>query len=656
MKSIRYWTITIMVAAGLWLVACGSNNSPTGSGCNQQQFCVDLEIAGPAQPDQTLTATLTLESQQDLANVQVHVWSSDPTVQFEEPREWWITTTAGATTRLSTTLQLPSQEGAYRVHAGAMLPSGQVIQDTAWMNIAAGNDAAPEIQSSPQIPQLIERVTPTVSPEMRPQSSWPDSAAEDRAQIGDEALDEIVAQGSLHFYDRVNRYSPAVAVRVYLYDDDGAAGPDGSDDRLETTRTDAQGIFTFTSRLNWDADGGSSGKRALDLYVVWETADPVSEQRTTDFDDWSYQFRSETVADAPAGALAFDYYIPNNAQWEPAMWIFQDMIRGWTYVQAAAGGSAGEAAARWEAGATKLSPCDGPCFSPGASVKGIFLDDQGAGSPDIVVHELGHHFLYNAVGSWWQVDPVSMAACTDHGLREAINPMCAWIEGWASFFALAVNGDACFDWESPPCQGLTANLELPTWEMEEWNDGDAVEGRVAGALYDLLDDREDGLDRAAVGFDAIWAIAGDAALETGLAEFWEQWKAGPEDAHLPVQALYQNTINYNTSPLMQLPDCKVIARLAHPHAIDLGTCTTDDESDPSQLEWYIVAVNDWHCSQVGINDQQYVSIYVPDLGWYNTCEVTIRATDGLHSTEDTIKIQVAPIKTRVSLPFVTENH
>ncbi len=838
MKSIRYWTVIVMAAAGLWLVACGSNESPTHRECSEQKLCIDLEIAGPVQADHPLTATITVESWEDFADLHVRLWASDPEVQFGEPREWWITTTAGATTQMSATLQFPPQAGAYRVHAGVLLPSGQVVQDTVPVGIAAGGATAPRIQRSPQVPLLIEPVTPTLSPEAQQLSEsalsagdrsmpepYPESVQPNTTvgwiQIGGETFDgvfpaatapwsvqdliedgaerywddddyrahagnwavwpanggadgvipepgadayannmntrmvygpfdlsdavaaltqfylwremeaphdylafeishdgvafeelsrwsgeqptwelqqveyenylgddsvwvawrfysdaddvrqgpwidtvgiwklvpgEVIAQGSLHFYDRINTYGPAVATQVYLYDDDGAAGFDNSDDRLDATRTDAQGVFTFTPQVNWDADAAPSGERALDLYVVWETDDPISGQRTTDFADWSYQFRSETITDTPAGSLAFAYYIPNNARWEPAMWIFQDMIRGWTYVHSAAGENAGEAVVRWEDGATALSPCDGSCFCPGAAVKGIFIDDQGAGSPDIVVHELGHHFMYNAVGAWWQADPESMSACTNHGLRDSINPMCAWTEGWASFFALAVNGDACFDWESPPCQGLTVNLELPTWGSQQWNDGDEVEGRVAGALYDLLDSREDGQDRAAVGFGPIWAIADETEAENGLASFWDRWKAGPEDAHLPVQALYQNTINYNTPPLLLLPDRKVLEGRANPRAIDLSAYTADSESDAGELAWEIVTVSDWHCDLVGIDSQKYVNLNIPYRGWYNACDITVRATDGLQSTEDTFAVQVAPIKTRVNLPFITRSH
>lgn len=835
MKGIRYWIVIVMVVAGLWLVACQSAADPTRSGCNEQ-LCVDLEITGPVQANQPLTATITVESHEDFSDLQVRLWASDPDVQFGDTREWRITIEAGATTHLSATLQFPSQEGAYRVHAGVMLPSGLVIQDTVPVKITAPGNA-PEIQGSPKIPLLIEPVTPTLSPEARrlneptlragflltpephPQNLLP-NAAGNWVQIGSETFEgvfpaatapwsvqdlsddgaerywdddnyrahsgawaawpanggvdgvtpepgadayagnmntrmvygpfdlsdaagaltqfylwremeapydylafevsrdgvafvelerwsdaqqtwelqliqyddylgddsvwiawrfhsdadgarqgpwidtvgiwklvpgEVAVHGSLHFYDRINSYIPAAAARVYLYDDDGAIGPDRSDDRLATTRTDAQGIFTFTPQVNWDADAEPSDERALDLYVVWETDDPASGQRATDFDDWSYQFCSESVADAPDGALSFDYYIPNNATWEPAMWIFQDMVRGWNYIHTTAGADAGKAAVRWEEGATKLSPCEGSCFCPGASVNGIFIDDQGAGSPDIVVHELGHHFMYNAAGDWWAADPQSMAACTHHGLRDSINPLCAWIEGWASFFALAVNGDACFDWESPPCQGLTVNLELPTWGSAHWNDGDAVEGRVAGALYDLLDDREDGLDRATVGFAPIWAIAGDAELELALSEFWEQWKAGPEDAHLPVQAIYQNTVNYNTPPLLLLPDVTVLENMRNPHAIDLRAYTWDAESDASELAWTIVAVSDWHCDRVSVDAQGYVNIDIPYRGWYHACDVTVQVTDGLRTTEDIFNIQVAPVRAQINLPLVLKN-
>lgn len=91
---------------------------------------------------------------------------------------------------------------------------------------------------------------------------------------------------------------------------------------------------------------------------------------------------------------------------------------------------------------------------------------------------------------------------------------CAWSEGWADFLPLLVNNDPCFEWARGPCGaggGAFENLEVRSRNdmppAFPW--GDRVEGRIAGALYDLFDNNNEGFDSAAFGFDPIAAIVLD---------------------------------------------------------------------------------------------------------------------------------------------------
>ncbi|MCD4738792.1 MAG: hypothetical protein K8R89_05990, partial [Anaerolineae bacterium] len=469
---------------------------------------------------------------------------------------------------------------------------------------------------------------------------------------------EVTVQGSLHYYDRDNQYTPARSMKVYLYDDDGDPGSDGSDDLLTMTVNSAQGTFQFAPQLNWDEDDTSatSTDRNLDLYVVWETDDPASGQRVTNFDDRAYKFASPTQVDVADGTTNFNYYVPNDADSEPAMWIFQDMLRGWDYIHNIPGEDPGPASARWEKDAYSFLPCTGSCFWPYSPINGMFISDQYRESSDVALHELGHHYMYNAIGAWWWSDIGDMLACLSHGIREQENPLCAWTEGWATFYALVVNGDACFDWDNVPCGGQTINLETPTWGTADWDDGDEVEGRITGALYDLFDNVDDGWDQVNFGFTPIWDIAGDSSPEYSFGEFWNAWRASSYDNHLAVQAIFQNTISYNLPPAMVLPDRTVLEGFVYNNAIGLGACTTDSDSDDWELEWEINAVSDWHCNQVSIDAQDYVDINIPYPGWLGSCDVTIRVYDGLSATEDTFTIQVVPVAAQVYLPLVTRQH
>ncbi len=255
--------------------------------------------------------------------------------------------------------------------------------------------------------------------------------------------------------------------------------------------------------------------------------------------------------------------------------------------------------------------------------------------------------MYNASGAWWWSDPVDMLACLDHSLHEQESDLCAWTEGWASFFALAVNDDESYN---------ATNLETPTWDTPGWDNGDQVEGRVAGALYDFFDDTDDGLDQARIGFAPIWTIVGDSSQETSFGEFWTEWMSHSYESHLAIQAIFQNTMLYNFSPVMTLPDRTVLEGLFHNNAIDLWAYTTDPESDDWDLNWDITTISDWHCDQVSIDATDYVDIDIPHPGWLGSCDVSIRVDDGLVEIEDTFTIQVVPVTDQVYLPLVARQH
>lgn len=308
---------------------------------------------------------------------------------------------------------------------------------------------------------------------------------------------QVTARGSFHYYDRNNNWVPARFTRVYLYDED----PGGSDDLLTQTTTDANGFFQFLPVCDWDVDDSSPSPydRRLDLYVVWETSaddSPTSRRRVTNFGDWAYKWRSATRTDVSDEMVEFHNYIPANGVYEAAMWIFQDLRRGWEYVHNNTGADPGSATAHWEKDKDSLPLCQDACFWPFPPVNGIFIPHFRRSSSDVVMHELGHQYLYNANGL-----DIDLSCLAPHQMFEKKGQVCAWVEGWSDFFALAVNGDPCYDWGIGPCGGGSENLETPTWPVfpDQRPTGDDVEGRVAGALYDLFDRADDGYDRANFG-------------------------------------------------------------------------------------------------------------------------------------------------------------
>ena len=224
-------------------------------------------------------------------------------------------------------------------------------------------------------------------------------------------------------------------------------------------------------------------------------------------------------------------------------------------------------------------------FYYGAGVTGpfIFIGDDYSTYTDTVPHEVGHNYMDNATGWWWW-----NSACWDHTMFTRESPSCAWSEGWGDFVALVTNGDPCYDFGPTPCGGNSYELE-----NQGWGDGhiigDTVEGRVAGALYDMYDTANDApYDSASFGLDSIADIVFEGSDIPDLIDFWSRWKASGQNKHHAVKAIFQNTINYNNPPHFSppLPD-----REMDPNSVihvDLWSNTSDEESADPELQPRII--------------------------------------------------------------------
>lgn len=469
---------------------------------------------------------------------------------------------------------------------------------------------------------------------------------------------EVTVRGSFSYADLNNNPIPASFTKVYLYDQD----PGGSDDLLGTTVTDANGFFQFPTRANWDEDDPDPdpNNRRLDLQVVWETDvqdSALARRRVTDLGGRPYTWNNIQV-NVQDGVADFSKELRLNEPNLEAMWIFQDLRRAWEYMRSTAGIDPGSVTAKWERDVNCYPswPFCSSNFNGGVGGPYVFIAHDSAVSGDTVVHETGHHYMWNATGwwLWWDV------GCYAHSLFSQEDVNCAWSEGWADFLPLVVNGDTCYDFGRGPCGaggGAFENLEtrdrddLPP--LFPW--GDAVEGRVAGALYDLFDSANEDFDSATFGFAPIANIVFQAPHEDRFSAFWDSWKASGQNKHHAVRAIYQNTIDYDTSPRFEpsLPDRTVLQGFGWENAIDLWAYSADEESNDWELDWQIVYISDWQCG-VTIDAGDYVDIY-PQAGWLGSCDVTIRASDSLKTADDTFHVNVVPVQARVFLPLILKN-
>lgn len=459
---------------------------------------------------------------------------------------------------------------------------------------------------------------------------------------------QITVNGSFNYLDRTDVLRPARFMRVLLYDADIAGG----DDLLAQTTTDPNGFFQFPALANQDNDEPGS---TLDVYVVWvaEFNDSVTSlRRVADLSGSSYRWQSETRWNVPNGVVAFGGYQPTAIR--PAMWIFQDLRRSWEYVRNSTNIDPGSITARWAQNIDCWPVICSSYFYAGVGGPYIFISALHQGSTDVVVHEAAHHYLYNQT-NWWAVD----VNCYNHQLFSQVNVNCAWSEGWADFLPLIVNNDPCFDFNRGPCGaggGVFEDLEVRNRSdlppAFPW--GDTVEGRIAGALYDLFDDNanNEAFDSAFFDFAPIAAIVFQGQQEDRFAAFWQSWRAGNNNRHHAVRALYQNTIEYNTAPRFDplLPDLVALRGVAWSRSLDLWVYAADDDSTDSELSIQLVSVSDGRCG-VTLTENRWINL-TPQANWLGVCNVTVHISDSITNVDDTFRVTVAPIVAFNYLPTI----
>lgn len=258
-----------------------------------------------------------------------------------------------------------------------------------------------------------------------------------------------------------------------------------------------------------------------------------------------------------------------------AFWITNDLIRVWKYVYYQTGGSqnpvetSGPSTVQW-----KISSTDGTYYSRGGNVH---LKGDDPLSKTVVGHEYGHNIMWTIYGAWM---PTTYCP-SPHYIQYFSHVNCAWTEGWANFITIAVNNEPVYYWAS----GSTLNLENPTWTTPNWDDGDGVEGRVAGAMWDMLDSANEGDDQWTEGnlvdlWDTIYH-----QNDSNFSEYWSAWLARGHDNSSagPIMSLYQSTIEYRNGPANDdFADANVISGNASGYShINLNTTgATTQGNDP----------------------------------------------------------------------------
>ncbi|WP_234477018.1 hypothetical protein [Streptomyces sp. MBT65] len=205
------------------------------------------------------------------------------------------------------------------------------------------------------------------------------------------------------------------------------------------------------------------------------------------------------------------------------------------------------------------------------------------GTPDApmeVMHEIGHALMDDVYNDAFP----STAGCpVPHPPAQASTTVCAWIEGWATFFSLAMNHTPVYGFRN----GTSTNFEIPTWGFTGVANGDVTEERVIGALWDLIDVNSGGSetwDQHSEGFGAVFSTLAHHVDNT-LASFWtSRGTDGFDVSDSSLGSLYQNTIDYGyRRPLLD----------AQGQFLPTFTQPTPDQNfrlDTAVQSWSVVAV------------------------------------------------------------------
>ncbi|MGN9814620.1 hypothetical protein ACTMUQ_04650 [Streptomyces sp. SD11] len=322
-----------------------------------------------------------------------------------------------------------------------------------------------------------------------------------------------------------NTFHPSQNFEVQVWDEDGTF-----DDLLAVGTTDANGAYN----LCFDNDDGLFGG-GQDVYLKFVAF--TVHYSVRDADDDVYEFQFETRNNIADGAtLDYGRRLPSNPDQFRALRTFEyaDNATVWTPGRC------------WDRDDTDCRHI-GIVWPTERNTTAqylwdddrVHLVDSAAESPWVVAHEIGHGVMDDV----YHDDPPPIDdACGEHFVSRAESRECAWIEGFADFY-----GSMVVDLFNNP--DPFGGFDAPTWGTTEadgrlWDTGPNVEGRVAGALRDLIDDdNEQPWDTYGEGEANVWETFLDHRSEY-FEQYWQQRGTdGFNVGDAAQSSLFQNTID-----------------------------------------------------------------------------------------------------------------
>jgi hypothetical protein len=381
------------------------------------------------------------------------------------------------------------------------------------------------LQPLPALPPQAPRNLPSAQP-----------SNQQNAPIAPQSLaaGELTVTGRWSYYDRSGAVTGARDMLVQLVRGDTGAS-------LATCVSGLDGAYTCGPVANPGAAGVRTVLYSFTSYAPYNdilvVVNPNLGSAAVPQNAYAVSQGSATVLADGVQSIG-EWTLPQGDLNERAFWVERDLVDAFRYVWDGAAQyqspprTAGPVTVLW-----KIDSTDGTYYTIGEY---LHLKGTDPLSSFPILHEYAHASMYRVYGNWF---PIS--SCPSPHYINSLEPVnCAFTEGWANFFSMAVSGSPILRWPS----GATANLELPTWGTSGWANGEGVEGRVAGALWDVLDTANDGYDTYSDGGIAnIWDTFSHQGANN-FAEFTSGWVARGHNTGGAALSMYQNTITFGFSP------------------------------------------------------------------------------------------------------------
>ncbi len=418
---------------------------------------------------------------------------------FKNSTVRWSATGGARLSRAGATDSGTAEKGrAYTFNNGLVIPGDGTYKVSATATIAQGTSSYAQTKSiwfvvSGGDIQVLDKdpaVLPTgaIGTVPKPNTGLEIVQPEPTAGLRPIPADEIEVPGDTLFGTVTTTVTGSLVVRGPLNNFVGAYG--GAVDIVRSSDNAVLATFIIDINGNYSGDVTTAGATTCKLRLRARNSRTAC--KTDALADYQSGYFSSFVINGGTVDSGGWNYDDNN--YNRAFYVNRELSRGWAESNYTLGHDAVYCEAKWQNGTT------GGAFY---DLTRIQLRQDHFFSPDVILHEYGHHHQ-NSSNSMTDWPPNTGGA---HGFLDHINVNLAWTEGYASYFMIQVQNELTYNNNNP----------TNTWsfDLEENWDGDSTpngnnngtsnalgydtESAVCAYMADLFDSFSDTYDYSTFG-------------------------------------------------------------------------------------------------------------------------------------------------------------